>query len=66
MLPPKIIERRRAKLLAKIRQRETALAHKRTVMARHQPGTSWHTNAARSVATLEGILADLHQQIAAL
>jgi hypothetical protein len=66
MLTDKIIARRRAKLLSQIKQREAALAHKRAVMARHTPGTSWHTNAARSVATLEGILADLHERLAQL
>lgn len=49
----------RERILRRIERAERDLAHKRAIMARHQPGTSWHTRARLEAEAIERRLAGL-------
>jgi hypothetical protein len=46
-----------------IRVAEKRIAHKRKVLARHEPGTAYHTRASREIAGLEARIKDWKSQI---
>lgn len=46
-----------------MRQYQTSLAHKQSVIARHQPGTAYHTRASRDVQELESRIQTLEQEL---
>ena len=58
-------QRQHSRLATQLRNAETRLAHKRTVMGRHQSGTSWHTTAKRDAECIERRIADLRRRLSA-
>jgi len=42
---------------------ERRIAYKREVVARHAPGTPWHTRAMREIAALENSIATWERQL---
>ncbi|MCX7851791.1 MAG: hypothetical protein N2383_03305 [Caldilineales bacterium] len=50
-------------LEAQLRTAEAKAAHKRAVLARHAPGTPWHTRAQLELRSIERRIADLRRQL---
>lgn len=48
-----------------LKNHQTRLDNKYAVMSRHQPGTAYHTRAARAIAAIEERMAEIRQAIQA-
>jgi len=51
-------------LRTQLRIARRRLAHKLTVQARHEPGTAYHTRAAREAKTFEDRAAEISRELA--